>query len=146
MPLALGALRRKQVPARGVLAQNLARAGDLEAFRDRFSGLAARDRFGHKTRKIVRSSGQTTIFRRLRQKIAEPSPSAKFPTVNAAELIKQIEALPPAELEIIRNFIVNGATPAGEARDVKYASDEQFNEAATRVFEKHDELLRKLAQ
>jgi len=66
--------------------------------------------------------------------------------VSAAELIEQIKTLPPAEVEIIRNFLLNGEVDSADSRNVKYAPDEQFSQAAARVFEKHDELLRKLAQ
>lgn len=62
--------------------------------------------------------------------------------MSAAELIEQIKALPPAELEIVRNFMLNGDT----ASAVRYASDTAFQEVADSVFEKHEELLRKLAQ
>ena len=66
--------------------------------------------------------------------------------MSAAEVIEQIKTLPPAELEIVRDFLLNGGVDSAGSRDVKYASDDQFNQAAARVFEKHDELLRKLAQ
>ena len=66
--------------------------------------------------------------------------------MSTAELIEQIKALPPAELEMVRNFLLNGEVDSADSRNVKYAPDEQFNQAAARVFEKHDVLLRKLAQ
>ncbi len=62
--------------------------------------------------------------------------------MSAAELIEQIKALPPAEQEIIRRFLLNGASAS---EGVSNASDEQFDRATNRVFEKHDDLLRKLA-
>ena len=65
--------------------------------------------------------------------------------VSAAELIEQIKALPPAEVEVIRNFLLNGEAES-EAPAVQYAPDAEFDQAAQRVFEKHAELLRKLAQ
>ena len=65
--------------------------------------------------------------------------------MSAAELIEKIKALPPADLEIVREFVLKS-----EVRDKQpekhYVSDEEFDKAASRVFEKHDELLRKLAQ
>ncbi|MDQ6624764.1 MAG: hypothetical protein M3Y69_01295 [Verrucomicrobiota bacterium] len=64
--------------------------------------------------------------------------------MSAAELIEQIKALPPAELEIVRDFVLD--TAANKLPPAKYATDEQFDAAAARVFEKHTELLRKLAQ
>ena len=42
----------KEMPARGVLTQHLPGRGDLEPFGNGFPGLAARDRFRHKARKI----------------------------------------------------------------------------------------------
>ena len=66
--------------------------------------------------------------------------------MSAAELIEQIKTLPPAEVEVVRNFLLRGAANPGDSREVNYASDEQFDQAAAHVFEKHDKLLRKLAQ
>lgn len=65
--------------------------------------------------------------------------------VSAAELIEQIKALPPEEVEEIRNLLLNGEQEPG-APAVRYASDEAFDHAAQRVFEKHEDLLRKLAE
>lgn len=65
--------------------------------------------------------------------------------MSAAELIEQIKALPPAELEIVREFLLNGQVRSEQA-EARYVSDEGFDQAAGRVFEKHDELLRRLAQ
>jgi hypothetical protein len=50
------------MPARGVLPQHFARASDLETFRNRFSGLAARNGLRHKARKIDEILGVTTAF------------------------------------------------------------------------------------
>ena len=51
-PLALGALGREQMTARGVLSQHFAGPGDLEPFRNRFPGFTARNGLRHKARKI----------------------------------------------------------------------------------------------
>lgn len=48
--------------ARGMLTHDLARSGDLESFRDGLSGLAARDRFRHKARKIAQFLRVTNAF------------------------------------------------------------------------------------
>jgi hypothetical protein len=48
--------------ARGVLPQHFARASDLETFRNRFSGFAARNGLRHKARKIDEILGVTTAF------------------------------------------------------------------------------------
>src|SRR5438128_6430211 len=60
--LAFRALRGKQMSARGVLTHDLARAGDLESFRDGLPGLAARDRFRHRARKIAALPARATAF------------------------------------------------------------------------------------
>lgn len=65
--------------------------------------------------------------------------------MSAAELIEQIKALPPGEQEIVRNFVLNGEGESTDSRG-RYASDQEFQDAAGRVFEKHEDVLRKLAQ
>ena len=127
--------------ARGVLTHNLAGPGDLESLGHGFPRLAAGNWLRHKARKIGGFRLETTAF---------PAPLRKRAVrllyrVSAAELIEQIKALPPAEVEVIRNFLLNGKAESG-APAARYASDAEFDQAARRVFEKHDELLRKLAQ
>ncbi|MEP6821414.1 MAG: hypothetical protein ABI946_03605 [Chthoniobacterales bacterium] len=65
--------------------------------------------------------------------------------MSAAELIEKIKALPPGEQEIVRNFVLNGQDESSDSRS-RYASDQEFQDAAGRVFEKHEEVLLKLAQ
>ena len=48
--------------ARRVLTHDLARSRDLESFRDGLPGLAARDRFRHKARKIAQFLQVTNAF------------------------------------------------------------------------------------
>ncbi len=69
----------------------------------------------------------------------------KLKAMSAAELIEQIKALSPADLEIVREFVLNGQIRSGQG-EVRYVSDEGFDQAAGGVFEKHDELLQKLAK
>ncbi len=64
--------------------------------------------------------------------------------MSAFELIEQIKALPPAELEIVRDFVLN-SDARGKQTKTRYVSDAEFDQTAGRVLEKHDELLRKLA-
>ncbi|MEO5721218.1 MAG: hypothetical protein ABIR71_07090 [Chthoniobacterales bacterium] len=64
--------------------------------------------------------------------------------MSAAELIEQIKALPPGEQEIVRKFLLNGDGESSDSHG-RYASDQEFQDAAGRVFEKHQEVLRKLA-
>jgi len=65
--------------------------------------------------------------------------------MRVAELIEEIKALPPAEMEIVREFFLKGESRDNQP-EKRYVSDEEFNQATSLVFEKHDELLRKLAQ
>ncbi len=66
--------------------------------------------------------------------------------MSAAELIEKIKVLPPDEMEIVRQFVLNGAAAASDRPPVRHMSDEQFEAATKRVFEVHGELLRKLAE
>ena len=66
--------------------------------------------------------------------------------MTAAEVIEKIKALPPEELEVVRRFLLNGAAESEGQQPVRYATDEQFDAAMDRVFENHEELLRKLAE
>ena len=66
--------------------------------------------------------------------------------MSAAEVIERIKALPSAEFEIVRQFVLNGATERQAEHSVRYATDDEFNAAMDHVFENHEELLRRLAQ
>jgi hypothetical protein len=66
--------------------------------------------------------------------------------VSAAEIIEQIKALPAEERDKVFHFVLNGSDRPSAAAQVRYATDEQFDAAMDRVFENHEELLRKLAQ
>jgi hypothetical protein len=65
--------------------------------------------------------------------------------MSAAEIIEMIEKLPPAEKAEVIAYVRNASLPSGE-KQIRYMSDEKFNEVAPKVFEKHRELLRRLAQ
>ena len=62
--------------------------------------------------------------------------------MSAAEIIKEIKALPPQEQAQIVEFVkeMDGGQSA-----VSYMDKETFEAAADKVFTKHSELLRKLA-
>ena len=62
--------------------------------------------------------------------------------MSASEIIEQIKALPQHEREQIAAFIRS----ENDSREVRYADEATFAAAATRVFETHDELLRRLAK
>ena len=66
--------------------------------------------------------------------------------MSAAEIIELIKKLPPEERAEVNEFVkAEEAAPKAE-RTIRYLSDEKFEEAAAKVFEKHHELLRRLAQ
>ncbi len=63
--------------------------------------------------------------------------------MSAAEIIELIKKLPPEEKAEVLAFAKNGDS---ETTAIKYASDEEFDRAAKRVFAENHELLRRLAQ
>jgi hypothetical protein len=65
--------------------------------------------------------------------------------MSAAEIIEMIKKLPPGEQAEVIAFARN-ATVSTERKDIRYISDEKFAQVAPQVFEKHRELLRRLAQ
>jgi hypothetical protein len=65
--------------------------------------------------------------------------------MSAAEIIEMIEKLPPAEKAEVIAYARKAALPS-EEKPIRYISDEKFAEVAPKVFEKHRELLRRLAQ
>ena len=62
--------------------------------------------------------------------------------MSASEIIEQIQALPQREREEVAAFIRG----VDDSREVRYADEGTFESAVTRVFETHDELLRRLAK
>ena len=62
--------------------------------------------------------------------------------MSASEIIEQIKALPQREREEVAAFIRS----VDDSRELRYADEGTFEAAATRVFETHDELLRRLAK
>lgn len=67
--------------------------------------------------------------------------------MSAAEIIELIKKLPPDERAEVVAFARNepAVVPTKE-RTIRYVSEEKFAEVAPRVFEKHADLLRRLAQ
>ena len=65
--------------------------------------------------------------------------------MSAVEIIEQIKSLPPAEREQVAAFIRETDAQGGEA-GVRYMDKATFRAAKKRVFETHEELLRRLAQ
>ncbi len=67
--------------------------------------------------------------------------------VSTAELIEQIKALPAAELEVIRNFIMNRDDASVAVADsVNYLNREKASEVGARIMEENQELFRRLAR
>ena len=66
--------------------------------------------------------------------------------MSAAEVIELIKKLPPAEQQEVAVYLEKKKQAAPTERPVRYISKEKFDEIVPKVFEKHDELLRRLAQ
>lgn len=67
--------------------------------------------------------------------------------MSAADIIELIKKLPPEEKAEVREFIQSETVESPPAeRPIRYISDEKFDEVAPKIFEKHHELLRRLAQ
>lgn len=65
--------------------------------------------------------------------------------MRAAELIEQIKALPPNELQAVRDFVLNEqATNPG--RSVRYIPPDEARELGAKIMDEHAELFRRLAQ
>jgi hypothetical protein len=64
--------------------------------------------------------------------------------MSAAEIIEMIEKLPPAEKAEVIAYARKSTLP--EEKSVRYISEEKFAEIGPKIFEKHRELLRRLAQ
>jgi hypothetical protein len=67
--------------------------------------------------------------------------------MSAAEVIEQIKALPREEQREVSEFVrALDQKEEGQATGPRYADDAAFASAIDKVFDKHDELFRKLAQ
>ncbi len=76
--------------------------------------------------------------------------------MNAAEIIEMIKKLSPEEKAEVVAFLKNAeagetgkdfrAEEAATERKVRYISKEKFEEIVPKVFKKHEELFRRLAQ
>ena len=60
--------------------------------------------------------------------------------MSAPEIIEQIKRLPPEEKQAVREFLDSESLKSGRV------DDSQFQSAANEVFNRYDNLLRKLAQ
>jgi len=68
--------------------------------------------------------------------------------MSAAEIIEQIKALPLEEQMKVLAYICEVERQSDPTNDqcVRYADDKTFEEVAERIFERHDELFKKLAE
>ena len=67
--------------------------------------------------------------------------------MSAVEIIEQIKALPREERQRVVEFVRDAdGNESADLPSVRYADDVAFAAVADRVFEKHDELFRKLAE
>lgn len=64
--------------------------------------------------------------------------------MSVTELIEQIKALPPAEQEVVRNFMLNGGDSS--AKESEYLDRDEARALGARIMEENDELFRRLAQ
>ncbi len=67
--------------------------------------------------------------------------------MSVAEIIEQIKSLSPEEQKRVFSFVheVEG-NAVSSSPGVRYADDQTFDAAVERVFERHEELFKKLAQ
>ena len=66
--------------------------------------------------------------------------------MSAAEIIEQIKALPPQEKEVVVEFVRELQTASDHKSGASYMNDAAFDAAREKVFAKHAELLKRLAQ
>ncbi|HEX8280395.1 MAG TPA: hypothetical protein VF551_03380 [Chthoniobacterales bacterium] len=65
--------------------------------------------------------------------------------MSASELIEQIKALPPEEMEVVRQFVLNGASGTPSAQ-IRYIDPARARELGERIMSENEELFRRLAQ
>ena len=63
--------------------------------------------------------------------------------MSAAEIIEKLSV---AEREQVRVYLEKKPVVAEQVREIRYISDEKFDEISPRVFEQHHDLLRRLSQ
>ena len=73
----------------------------------------------------------------------QPRETAKLRPMSVAELIEQIKALPPEELEVVRSFVLNREA---ESQDIRYIARDEARSLGEKIFDDNAELFRRLAQ
>ena len=66
--------------------------------------------------------------------------------MSAAEIIEKIKALPPEEKAVVVDFVRELEAGSGQQSGALYMNDAAFEAAREKVFAKHAELLKRLAQ
>jgi hypothetical protein len=66
--------------------------------------------------------------------------------MSALEVIEQFKALPPQEKAVVMDFIHKMGTPPASEVPVHYADSKSVAETAEKIFDRYDDLFRKLAQ
>jgi hypothetical protein len=66
--------------------------------------------------------------------------------MSALEIIEQFKALPPQEKAVVLDFIRKMGTPPSPEVPVRYAEPTSVAETAEKIFDRYDDLFRKLAQ
>jgi hypothetical protein len=66
--------------------------------------------------------------------------------MSALEVIEQFKALPPEEKAVFMDFIHKLGTPPMPEVTVRYADSKSVAGTAEKIFDRYDDLFRKLAQ
>lgn len=67
--------------------------------------------------------------------------------MSAADVIAMIEKLPPTEKAEVFAFVRGaGAGETAGERKIRYIPDEKFDEIVPKIFDRHEELFRRLSQ
>lgn len=72
------------------------------------------------------------------------SPGYIINGMSAAEIIEQIKQLPPEDKQAVHDFVMSPEFQS--SGPVQYIPEDQFMRAAEEIFDKYDNLFRKLAQ
>ncbi len=66
--------------------------------------------------------------------------------MSAAEVIKQIQALPPEEQDLVRQFVLNGEGADDRRSEIRFVDRATARVVGERIMEENEELFRRLAQ
>lgn len=66
--------------------------------------------------------------------------------MSALEVIEQIKALPPEEKAAVLDFIHKLETASGPSSELRYVDRAALETTAEKIFDRYDDLFRKLAQ